>query len=61
MTTESRRPDIEAIEIRSGVVNIYNVKIRDAGIVAVNATVDLRGPRMPSRLHSPSFPPLVLA
>jgi hypothetical protein len=35
--TDSRRPDIEAIEIRSGVVNIYNVKIRDAGIVAVNA------------------------
>jgi hypothetical protein len=34
---DGRLPDIEAIEIRSGVVDIYNVKIRDAGVVAVNA------------------------
>jgi hypothetical protein len=34
---DGRLPDIEAIEIRSGVVDIYNVKIRGAGMVAVNA------------------------
>jgi hypothetical protein len=33
----SHRPDIEAIEIRPGVVNIYDVKIRDVGTVAVEA------------------------
>jgi hypothetical protein len=33
----SRQPDIEAIEIRLGVVDIYNVKIRDVGTVTVGA------------------------
>jgi hypothetical protein len=34
---DGRLPDIKAIEIRLGVVDIFNVKIRDAGVVAVNA------------------------
>jgi hypothetical protein len=33
----SHRPDIEAIEIRPGVVNIYDVKLRDVGTVSVEA------------------------
>jgi len=33
----SHRPDIEAIEIRLGVVDIYNVKIRDVGVIAIGA------------------------
>jgi hypothetical protein len=44
-SSSPNKPDIEAIEIRPGVVDIYDVKIRNAGVVAMEADQlnDFRG------------------
>jgi len=36
-TSASHRPDIEAIEVQSGIVDVFHVKLRNAGTVAVEA------------------------
>jgi len=36
-TSASHRPDIEAIEVQSGIVDVFHVKLRNAGTVAVGA------------------------